>query len=206
MLQVDITTCTGKLTRLRTGQCNWMMSESLWIHIFVLSHILWLQLLIKHNKWWLTAVRSVWTTALTELSQRLVSVLLSAQQGYLSWAQECELQQNGMHLTHREFFIMAKLYIRAVTDSFIRNVISRSPMSLQLFLTLTWPVFAARKTSKVGQLWVYSCLCPTPIVDNVAQGQAESQTAPTPFIQQPFSMPITEQYNCQRSLRTDSLQ
>lgn len=184
-----------------------MMSESLRLHVFVLSHILhwWLQLLCKHNKWWLTAVRSMWTTALTELSQQLVWAACSCLHKviYLG-AQECELQQNGMRLTHTVFFIMAELYIRAVTESFIRSdVIALSPMSLQLFPRL-WPVFPHARPQK----WD-SCECTpacVPLPSSVMLPRVRRSHWQPPHPSSALSMPITGQYNCQRSLRTDSLQ
>lgn len=113
------------------------------------------------------------------------SVLSSAQQGYFSGAQECEIRQKWYVPDHlRVFFIMAELYIRAITQLFSRSdVIAPSPMSLQLFplhsrlLTLTWPVFGTRETSNGTAVSVF-----LPVSDSLAQGQAESP-APTPIIQ-----------------------
>lgn len=133
-------------------------------------------------------MRAVWATALPELSQQLVWATCSClvNKAIYRTAQVRELQQNGMRLTPPAFFIMVKLYIRHVTESFIRrNVIAPSPMGLQLYSDSDLP-YATCKSSNLGQMWVCSCLCRTDILANFAQGQAESLTAPTPFTQQPF--------------------
>lgn len=137
-----------------------------------------------------------------------VSGMLLSAQGYLSRAQECELQQNGMRLTLRVFFIMAQLYIRAVTEWFIRSdVIALSPMGPQLLPNSD--LYPCMQDLKSGT--AVSAVLPVSDSHRCSSCQGSRSVTYNPpsthtHPSSAHSMPITGLYKCQRSLRIDSLQ